>query len=281
MIKKENSGINSITIGATDVQFVYIGTELVWQKIDPALAAAIAVTNAWADAVEATTEERAGAIVFTEQLFAAGIYFKIIGSWPYVGSDFSKQMRNFVDPADSDDAFRLTPVGSITTHVKGVQTPGGIADYMQTHIIPEMMGGGPLVGGSAYMQSASNYFQYTGSGTRWHLLHYDAGSDAAFPRIGTTVSSAEPIAGGNNAGHWAQQRPDLTKCETWSNGVLRATNDAPEDAFDAPDNQQVILVLGTAGVISYQSIFRAMTPTEMADYDTAVQNFMTALNRHV
>lgn len=208
-------------------------------------------------------------------------YWDLVALWPFTGSSLANKVYSIIDPEDSNEANRLTITGvQVLDHAKGIEiTSGGVSHYLRTYVYPHQIGGTPHAGGSVYLQNISNYFQYTGPGTTWHLNHYDQASSAAHPRIGRFTTAGGAVAGGNQVGHWMQQRPDNTKSETFHNAVLK---NSLSEAFDTMDpTQNIILVLGIASVMSYQAIYRAMSAPRQAQFHAAIQTLMTGLNRNV
>lgn len=105
--------------------------------VDPDLAAYFAALSSVGYTPSETEEGAMEDFVFA--LKSEGIYNKFLAIYPMLGNNINTMKWNLINPADTDGAYRLTPVvgaGSIIYSSTGITCSSGAA--INTHIVPSV-----------------------------------------------------------------------------------------------------------------------------------------------
>lgn len=224
-------------------------------------------------------------------LIANGLDTKMKALYPFVGGTATTHKFNFMNPADTDAAFRLTFAGGWTHSATGAK-PNGTTGYADTHIIP-------TTNLSLNNTHASYYSRTIDSGSKTFL---GASTNAFLNRIvvlpkfgdGNYYSdhyqyTTSRIAYANTStdAFFLDNRETSTSHTAYRNLVLKSTN-----VGVAGSMPNVGIYLGATNEVGVASSFGAyecalssigdgLTPTNASDFYTLVQNLQIALARNI
>ena len=221
------------------------------------------------------------------QMKADNIWTKMKAIYPMVGGTASTHKWNLKDPRDLDAAFRLSFSGGITHDSNGIQG-NGVNGYANTFLNDSTVLSVANKHISAYSRTNSaatlrdmGVLQPSVSSTnisaRWSDLNTYFSVGGSFVSAGNLSNSlglfmANKIVSGQNEGY--------------KNGVLVGSSASTVTNVNIPHYLLAMNNLGNAeGFSSRQyslfSLGDGLTPTEAANFYTAVQAFQTTLNRQV
>jgi hypothetical protein len=279
--------ITNCKIGSTQVNEVRIGSTLVWQfsSLDPdaqAFITAAAITNP-------TQQTAINTLVVS--LKGYGLWTKMKAIYPFVGGTATTHKFNLKNPLDTDAAFRLVFNGGWTHSSNGAQ-PNGTNAWANTHLNPNSI----LSLTSAHMAfysrsnvAASTAIEmgvYSLAPNYFFHLHSRYTGDINFSLINVNVATSYP--NNSSLGLFVATRTGATSNQAFRNNSSLGTN---TNAVSGVANT-FFIVLGAGninGVITnysnkqcaFSSIGDGLSPTDTANFYTAVQTFNTTLGRQV
>ena len=251
-----------------------------------------ALTTAWIAATAETDTTIISALNTLEtDLTTYGLTAKIKALYPMVGGTAAKHKFNFMDARDLDAAFRLTFNGG-WTHSSTGALPNGTNAYADTYFIPSTSGVG-------LNSSHLSYYSRTSSTTPTAIMGIYA--TISIGNISTQQALFPSYAGslyfGVNAGEdsltavatnkfYLASRVNSTQQSVYVNSTA---NTYTRNSAALPDIRMYIGALNNLGVAFYfnprecafSSMGNGLTPTEAANFYTAVQAFQTTLSRQV
>lgn len=245
------------------------------------LSAELLVTQAYCDLVEATEDERAALMAFTQSAVDSGWYDKLIMFNPLVGADtiaatIDLKRYQMLDPQDLDSAYRLTPSGTGLASAKGMNVNGDSADTINTHVLGETIAGAPQIGCSWYVQSPIRRLFSTPG---FNINVYDGGS--SYPSIGDN-STGKVYSGSNVGGLWFVQREDADHVKIYVEGVQKIDDDTMPGVTNLTGVGDILLKpLDGTFEVSMLAIHKEFTGAEITSYTTAVNALMSALGRDI
>lgn len=205
---------------------------------------------------------------------------KIKALYPFVGSTATTHKFNFVNPADSDAAFRLQFNGGWTHDANGAQ-PNGTNGWANTFLTPSIDFSGAYYEGTYHNNSTETYNGAIQGGTNaWSWLQ--SNGRTLFFSGSTTFG----ISGATNNGFHQMQRGggnDVSQVNT-----SRAQRSSPFALDLTCSNSLAIGAINNGSgrqdwnnklykLRAYGSTF--LTNTELDNFNSAVQAFQTALSR--
>lgn len=224
-------------------------------------------------------------------LIANGLDTKMIALYPFVGGTATTHKYNFMNPADTDAAFRLTFAGGITHNANGV-TGNGLTGFADSHyntntenppqgdfglsIYSRTNSVGTGVDMGATNSSSSYCFLWIRqSGNSYHGIF----DNSLFFTTGLVTDSR---------GLFTVVRDSATTQKFFQNG----SQVAQRTAFNSTGliNYNIYIMarnlFGSPATYSsrnyaFSAIHNAMTATEAANFYTIIQSFQTALSRNV
>jgi hypothetical protein len=230
-----------------------------------------------------------------------GVWSKGIAIYPFAGGNATAHSRNLKNSADSDSAFRITWNGSITHNANGVTFPASGSAYGDTHLNPSNTGHLPSMMSSALLaysktanpggDSGADTFALIGaysdsSGTKAFWIAAEWAADLVQSQIGTSVVLNTTDA--DTQALFGATRRSTTDAELYLDGVSVNTNVTTET--DSPPNFPVYIgALNYNGTdsfharnfnLAFAAIFTGLTDTDMANINTRVAAFQTALSRN-
>lgn len=241
--------------------------------LDPAAAAFLTATGI----TDATISSAINQLCL--DLKGYGIFAKCYAIYPWVGGTATTCKYNLVNPVDSDGAYRLTFHGGFTYDANGITPDGVLGTYADTH----------LNGLSVLSKTDSHYSFYSRTDVDGLLTDY--GPESALPRLGNVFYQDIPVSSDRANGANTDSRGffngnlSATDSISYKNGTQVAAlghaaasnygnatqNFCAEDAGDRPSTRN----------LAFGSIGQNLTPTQAANFYTAVQAFQTALSRQV
>lgn len=232
------------------------------------------------------------------QLKAIGVWSQLKAIYPFVGGTATTHKFNLKDPQDTNAAFRLVFSGGWTHSANGV-LPNGSNSWAETFLIPNttMPTGGDHLAYYSRTNSANSIDYLIGveTGSPLTLLGL-VGKRTTAGRgfyVTTNPSSTFNTArqddlGRDTRGFFLGTSFGLNTIYTL-NGITLATNTvsniyltrATDSLPIAASKNNGLIVNYTDKECALASIGLELTPTEAANYYTAVQAFQTTLNRQV
>lgn len=237
-----------------------------------------AVTDAYADAVGASSGERAALQAFTSAAVSGGWYSKLVMFNPFVGTSEILKRRNMLDPTDSDGAFRLQKTGTITSNANGVSIPNTSgADKYTVPIDPTLIIGQPNVGIGIYVKNPTQ-FQIYGGHANLTIIGYN--SSAIWCGIASPSSGDEASSTNAYKQHFYFQRIDTSTLQIWNQGTLLASPSRVSSGLPAnPIDLYIRNDEATPMDVSCFYISQKLTNTEAGSLNTALNTLMAALGR--
>jgi hypothetical protein len=228
---------------------------------------------------------------------AQGLWTKMNAVYPFVGGTADTHKYNLKNPLNTDAAFRLSFLGTVTHTANGVQG-NGTNGYADSFFIPNNNGLSvnnnhlSIYSRTSAAGGATNYFDIgsgnslgttdlTGISTRrsGDLAIFDSGSFA-----NNRVSYTETNGSGFFLG---KVNSDLTS-KFYKNGTQVATRGITTQAglsiyktFILCFNEQNIASYFSAKQIAFASMGTGLSDAEASNYYTLVQAFQTSLGRQV
>lgn len=283
-LKLGNNAVTTVKIGSTQVNKVYLGTNLIWSSIDPDAQAFITA----AGITDATQQSAINTLVV--DLKGYGIWTKMKAIYPFVGGTASTHKWNLKDPRDLDAAFRLVFSGG-WTHSSNGATPNGTNGYANTYFIANTL------------SSSSGHLSYysrtnTAAGTKCEIgvAQLVLPNPEASLLIKETGNLSTPILGNNlypnvsntdSTGFYIARRTDATNVILDKNGIkiltgAQNTGLPPLPVYLGAQNRNNTTVSRYSDrQCAFASIGDGLTDTEAANFYTAVQAYQTTLNRQV
>jgi hypothetical protein len=246
------------------------------------------------------TEENA-IIEFIDSLKSEGIYEKFIAIYPMLGSTYASMKWNMVNPVDSNGAFRLTQVGSITFSSTGATAD--VSSAFNTHIVPsnEIAYNSNSMG--LYLRTnytlgpAYDMGVYIGEDNSTFKLLFIAADDETFSRSGNGAGLATVVVSGvtDARGFWINNRESDEENRLYRNGVIQGSvNTTQVLPANFPDYS--LYLGGVHGVYNDSTEYTvsgrkqvcfgyvadtALTSLEIGIVNSAVTSLVTALGRNV
>jgi hypothetical protein len=219
---------------------------------------------------------------------ADGLWTKMKGLWPFVGSTASQHKWNLKDPRDLDAAFRLVFNGGGTHSVNGY-LPNGTNAYANTFLTPSTSltlnnshlsfysrtnttVNGVSIGSFNNVFTSANQIQ-----VRWTDGNLYGTIDNA---TALTVPNTDSI------GNYIVTRTANNVIKAFKNNSLIVSNNALSVTLNSRSlfigaRNEGLAVLYDNRQCAFASIGDGLTDTEAANFYTRVQNFNTALARQV
>jgi hypothetical protein len=220
--------------------------------------------------------------ILVRQLKFNNIWTKMKALYPMVGGTANSHKFNLKDPRDTNDAFRLTFLGSWTHSATGARPSGISGTYADTFIIPNT----DLVNRNLHLSyyaragSTAGEIGLFGNNTIRYNLY---GGNKVYASLGGTYNDA--VIGSQLVFHTVTSLDGSTDGQrAYSNGVLKSTVTNNSSGLGS-----ATLKLANDGSNPYASIFECslasvgsgLTDTEASNFYTAVQAFQTTLGRQV
>jgi hypothetical protein len=222
------------------------------------------------------------------QLKAIGVWAKLKAIYPFVGGTASTHKFNLKDPRDLDVAFRLVFLGGVTHSTNGA-LPNGTNGYAETYLANNLMAQidihiayysrtNATPADRVVMGSHTGVFQGT-------FIYPRTSAGNIFSKVNN--SAFINVANANSQGFYIATKNTTTfnQIEVYKNATQYVNPSAP--ASNHISNTIQLFRFGDfAGDYSNHqsalaSIGDGLTPTEAANYYTAVQAFQTTLGRQV
>jgi hypothetical protein len=224
-----------------------------------------------------------------------GIWTKMKAIYPFVGGTATTHKFNLKDPRDLDAAFRLSFFGGITHSITGMQG-NGTNGYANTNIRPTLHLEQNNVSGWFYMNQLGNnncdFAAWGGAsfGGGFTLFTYRPTRLNAETRV-NHVNFNTPSSLSTSIGFFGISREVNTEYDyyhnTYSENIVESTTGNP--------NPFITLMCfndGGAGSLlnptnysskryCFYSFGEGLTPTQSANFNTAVQTLQTTLSRNV
>jgi len=222
------------------------------------------------------------------QLKAIGVWTKMKAIYPFVGGTATTHKFNLKNPADTNAAFRLSFSGGWTHSANGA-LPNGTNAYADTFLTPL----GNLLLNSVHL----SYYSITNQSLTDALMGCSDGSfdnglylipkgtpNIEYSRVNQNLFT-NPTGHPKTFGFFNLVRTASINGLSYLDGNLINTISATSTNLSS---QKIYLGSGNFSVQQYSScgcafssIGDGLTPTEAANYYTAVQSFQTTLNRQV
>jgi hypothetical protein len=237
-------------------------------------------------------------------LKSVALWNKMVAIYPFVGGTAQTHKWNLKNPVDSNAAFRLSFLGTVTHDINGI-TPNGTNGYADTFYIPSS---NIVVGDYASLSIYSRTNSITATIRSDMSLYQDSGGTGFFS-IGCGYNNTNQVAyfyadlpNAHTYTHYGAQGANTnttgfysgyigaTKTALYKNGVEIISN------THTKVNTRVLptaaLVIGAErynGVarrfsnknIAFAHIGKGMTDADMVALNTVVQKFQTSLSRNV
>lgn len=210
---------------------------------------------------------------------------KLIAAHPICGGTATTCKFNFVNPADTDAAFRLTFSGGWTFSAQGAK-PNGTNAYADTYININSDLSQDNTHVSIYiredLRSGDRHdIGNAAANTSFYFSAYYQSVNAYISNLNNT--GLKILSNVDTRGLWLSQRTNSSNRTLYKNGSLIDTFAA---ASTTPVSSQVRLsALGNAEFSNRQFAFftagQGLTNTEVSNLYTAIQTFQTALFRQV
>jgi hypothetical protein len=212
---------------------------------------------------------------------------KIKALYPIVGGTAATHKFNFVNPLDTDAAFRLTFFGGWTHSANGA-LPNGTNAYMNSHLIQSSDLSQDSVHFSVYynIDSTSTLSGFEGARTSGNLI---MGMFPNFPKLLGYISRAVNPTLPNYSkmnGIKIVSRNSSTNIQQLSGGLY--TNDAIDSVdmatvefYFAARNLNGVADSFSSIIRCFQTIGTGLTQLEMTTMESLIQSFNTTLGRQV
>lgn len=224
--------------------------------------------------------------VFVAYIKEKGIWQLRDAIWPMKGGNSASHSLNLKDPRDSDDAFRLQFFGGWVHNEYGAKG-NSWNTYARTFYVPATHGDRDSAGLDFYSRTNIPYGYeiemgcWNGSSGHW-LMHSYGGSMS----VSINSSYSNISAQSNTLGLLLGQRINSSTLEYYLKGELIDT--VSISATSAP-NMEVYLgcrndggaVLPMSKECAFASVGRALSPTQVGEWEYAIQNLQTAFNIEV
>lgn len=214
------------------------------------------------------------------------LWTKFIALYPFIGGTASTHKWNLKNTVDSDAAYRLVFNGG-WTHSSTGALPNGSTGYADTFIQPSIVLSLNSTHVSYYSRtnntkeaieigavSSGNYIELY---VRWHNTLYNFINQSTY---------AESTTNFDSRGFFLGSRTGANTITTYKNGISVLNGTASSSSLPTS-----IITIGAVlenGIWYYSnrecvfsSIGDGLTPTEVANYYTAVQTYQTSLSRNV
>lgn len=226
-------------------------------------------------------------------LKAASLWTKMIAIYPFVGGTADTHKYNLKNPQDTDGAFRIVWVGTVTHNANGI-TPNGTTGYGDTK----------LTGASLTIDNThlSVYCRTIGTDqTRCEIgAQHNVNASSLVLRVrnngffdsiaySTQVGdSTVSVASTDGRGFFIGTRTSSTVLRIFKNGVTSATQTATRSG----SLPTIPLYVGArnfnSGIndpsnrnLAFVSVGSGLSDADAANFNTAVQAYQTALGRQV
>lgn len=284
-------GLTNITnckIGSTQVNRVYIGSNLIWNyaSVDPD--AQLFITNA---GITDTTQQSA-INTLVVSLKGNNIWTKMKAIYPFVGGTAAQHKFNLKNPLDTNAAFRIAFNGGWTHSNNGVQG-NGINNWMNTWFNAPTQFASNL--------SSAHFSIYSRTDTLPNTFDiYISNTDYAEVFLGINTFDPDVEIFGNIGGPNyiaasltppnAQGLFTISRISNSSQSIYKNQLNVSLDTAPLISNfyNDLITIGGADSVGAYSSneyafasIGTGLTNSEVANYYTAVETFQTTLGRNV
>ena len=288
-IRQGTTSLTGIYMGATEVQKVYQGTDLIYSAaapLDPDAQAFLTATGI----TDATETSAINQLVL--DMKGAGVWTKVQAAYPLVGGTATTQKYNLMDPQDTDAAFRLTwngtwihnsdgikGDGSTTTAVTNWNPAANVTSSTGCHLV--LTTNVAKTNGQYDMAGAQSGFG------DWGIIVGYLGNNNGYANTGsgwlTGTLGATPNA---YVGTMAMSHDGTsTLTSFWPDGTQLAQSTSHTfnlPTYDIPiggaDINGTLERWANAGY-SFSSLGEYLTNSQMADYTTAIDTYNTALSR--
>ena len=287
-LKLGNNNVTTVKIGSTQVNKVYLGTNLIWTSIDPDAQAFITA----AGITDATQQSAINTLV--TDLKGYSIWTKMKAIYPFVGGTSSTHKWNLKDPRDLDAAFRLVFFGG-GSHSSNGYLPNGVNSYADTKLTPNI---------SLSLNNTSvSYYSRTNNTTGIDdfsvITDETDPNDASRLRLIINLSGSLivdhyavgqriNISNSNSLGFYQSIRISSTNLKVYKNSSQFASNTTTSTGilptyslYLGAANRNSSAIFFSNRQCAFASIGDGLTDTEAANLYTAVQAYQTTLNRQV
>lgn len=223
-------------------------------------------------------------------LIANGLDTKMQALYPFVGGTATTHKFNFMNPVDSDAAFRLTFAGGIIHSATGA-TGNGSTGYANTHLIPTTDLTANSTHASYYSRTNTVSGNCLGASTNASLnrivILLSFGDGNYYSDHYQFTTSRIAYANADKRGYYIDNRANSASHTAYRSGVLKATNVGASGSM--PSVAIALMAINENGVIggysnqecAFASIGNGLTETNASDLYTLVQAFQTSLSRQV
>lgn len=280
--------ISDLKIGSTGINEVRIGSTLVWARSTPSYTsdfiAATGISNNTIIAALTALESDLTTAGLIDYSTPANNVIKAM--YPIVGGSAATHKYNFLNPVDTDAAYRIAWSGTITHDADGVQGDGASGT------------GNTFFDFADLPQNSSHlmYYTHSGSGGGWYDIG-TAGGDGNFIMVTNfnnggahyiAMSDGESTFSGTGTGPYGchlARRKDASTVAYDFNGTYSTTRSKSSISYAGA----IIGLLGmrlngaplhySTRKYNFFSIGEGMTDQQAVDYCVAVIAFNTALGR--
>jgi hypothetical protein len=273
--------ITNCKIGSTQVNEVRIGSTLVWQfsSLDPdaqAFITAAAITNP-------TQQTAINTLVVS--LKANGIWTKMNAIYPMVGGTAFSHKFNLKNPLDTNAAFRLVFSGGWTHSSNGAK-PNGTNAYADTFLNCNTTLS--LNNASLSFYSREDIFTAVLMGAGWDSVTamISPNYSIALGDYSAINSGGNGVGSTNKSGLFTISRLTSTNVIGYRNATqyfnrLATSTSKPNYTIYIGARNYISAVQYSSNQCAFASIGDGLSPTEAANFYTAVQSFQTTLGRQV
>lgn len=229
-------------------------------------------------------------------LIANGLDTKMNALYPFVGGTATTHKYNFMNPTDTDAAFRLTFAGGWTHSATGA-LPNGSTGYADTHLIP--------ASALTVRDTAFGYYSRTNTYAGLKSMMGCADTFAENPlitlhprRVGDLAVSDQysyasnriSAANSDSQGFYISSRTTSTSFKLYKNGAqIGSTNVTLEANNSMPSVRSLLLAAYTNSAVQQHGdyecalafISSGLSDTDASNYYTLVQAFQNSLSRNV
>jgi hypothetical protein len=218
------------------------------------------------------------------------IWNKCRAIYPFVGGTATTHKFNLKDPRDADDALRLTFFGGITHSATGAD-PNGTTGYANTFIRASAVGIDDI-----HLSFYSRENTHTGVGNNTDIGHVTTVSNRCALSCGISNTNSPNSLFGNTITTSTGAADGFFVCNLqlvsintvnslYKNGVLLASNNTSK-VTDVTSSLSLFRTGGAASSYAnrecaFASIGFSLSATDVANFNTIVQTFNTALSRNV
>lgn len=253
--------------------------------------------QAFVDAASITSQPQADAVnTLVIGMKAQGLWTKSKAIYPFVGGTAEQHKYNLKNPLDTDAAFRLSFLGTVTHTANGVQG-NGTNGYADSFLIPDNNGM------TVNNNHLSLYSRTAAAGTGTQFYEMGAGDFGGTILTSIFTRRAANLAG-FDSGNFSSNRNTYTSTDgsgfflgkvnsdltskLFRNGTQVATRAITNQASLSPFK---IFILGfnennsplyySVRQLAFASMGTGLTDTEAINYNTLVQAFQTTLGRQI